>query len=1107
MYKRFSRAQIERHIKKHSERSTTDNDAVVSLEYFLKSGGKINADFSRRDTWPNIDGNFELVPSPELSRRPVQNFIVQIKGTEHDAAEKDGVVKYHLDGLGFPAYAYSNATLDPCILFVVFNPQKRGEERIFWKYMSVEFLCSINFEQESITIPFSSEEEIKNEDGSVDEVCRKFTEVASRHSFVKQLQSTLFTKEAATRAILFNAEQISKAIDRVDVDNDTRDDVSKLMLSHLDDLCSSVLLLHAYERGYDAPDLRLAWEISLMDINTKFLCTFLQSLRYIGRRIPEDGQTERLMLKYYDFLWQIKEYLKERHGLVVLANLEKFPLHIDKDDAEYWKLIAQAVDKAWLTKNPFYSLRYYVSRKIPFYVNGKRYFEITLQLAGKYASKYNRITVYTKLNVSTNYSVQVGYAESDIELWGNTSKIKVVTNWKVAIDPTVLNKFSAILGYNLKLSSRYGEYDSLMDYLTRSGMNLLDLVDFKQERFEMVLNSIYANTKTNYFRNVLYVLKSRFSETSKEKGRNTIRYLLLRLREENVENILALETDEKLTPRLQIKRECTPYELNPILYNLPRSNTSGKIISRDVLRASGSNRMTNMLPYARLKYLTEMTGEIYVPIDQCLEESDIITYNQSLSEWDQKQGKAIQIKADFVWIEEYECTTLSILQKLISYSQSGNEGQKRLNLNFLNEIGSFEDSAKKHAIEFAFVDSKIMLIYGAAGTGKTTLMDFLSNLMNGRSKLFVTKTHTALENLKRRITAPGQASDFVNIDRFIKKKRKADFDVIFVDECSTIDNRTMLEFLKLLDPNSLIVLAGDIYQIESIEFGNWFYYIKHIIPSKATVELTNTWRTEEENLKRLWEEVRNIGQMVSEILVIDGPFSENIGENIFAKTMEDEIVLCLNYDGRFGLNNINNYFQDANKEHEAYQWHEWKYKVGDPILFIENRRFPELYNNLKGKIIDIESGKDKIIFSVEINRLLTGIDARNSEFEIIETLDQTTIIRFTVRENRGGTTDEEREKALLESIVPFQLAYAVSIHKSQGLEYDSVKVIIPRSISEKISHGIFYTAITRAKKKLKIYWSAETMQNTIAAFKAINEKSMSLKIIKEKLSAVYLSNG
>ena len=42
-------------------------------------------------------------------------------------------------------------------------------------------------------------------------------------------------------------------------------------------------------------------------------------------------------------------------------------------------------------------------RKTPFFVNGERYFEITLQLAGLYATKFNRITVYSKQNISTNY--------------------------------------------------------------------------------------------------------------------------------------------------------------------------------------------------------------------------------------------------------------------------------------------------------------------------------------------------------------------------------------------------------------------------------------------------------------------------------------------------------------------------------------------------------------------------------------------------------------------------------------------------------------------------------------------------------------------------------
>ena len=80
--------------------------------------------------------------------------------------------------------------------------------------------------------------------------------------------------------------------------------------------------------------------------------------------------------------------------------------------------------------------------------------------------------------------------------------------------------------------------------------------------------------------------------------------------------------------------------------------------------------------------------------------------------------------------------------------------------------------------------------------------------------------------------------------------------------------------------------------------------------------------------------------------------------------------------------------------------------------------------------------------------------------------------------NKYRSTDEDDEDN--DSIViPFQVAYAVSIHKAQGLEYDSVKIVITNETEERITHNIFYTAITRAKNKLKIYWSPETEQSVL----------------------------
>ena len=71
----------------------------------------------------------------------------------------------------------------------------------------------------------------------------------------------------------------------------------------------------------------------------------------------------------------------------------------------------------------------------------------------------------------------IGCAETDINLWDNISKIRVVTDWRVSIEPASLNKLAKILRCSLRITGKHGEYISLMQFLTRSGINLLDFVD------------------------------------------------------------------------------------------------------------------------------------------------------------------------------------------------------------------------------------------------------------------------------------------------------------------------------------------------------------------------------------------------------------------------------------------------------------------------------------------------------------------------------------------------------------------------------------------------------------------------------------------------------
>ncbi len=1088
---------VQKHIKTHTETSEEDRSAVNVLQMFLRSNGKINPNFAHGDKWPNIDGNFEFVPDPSFSRRPKQNFSVQIKGT-NNYTEEDGLVKYCLKSLAFPAYIYDQVTLDPGILFVVINPNSRDKERVFWKYMSADFVNSINYEHSSITIYFTPDEEIKNTEESINQFCEKLIKIIDQHTFINQLDQIYYSEQDIIKIIQACDEAICESIDRFGKYNDTRDNVSKRMLSRLQDLCKSTLLLNLLNENYEKVNIRLAWERSLFSIETKYLGVFYKALKYIGGRIPDDGQSERLMLKYYDFLWRIKKFLNENYNISILHNLEKFPLETDSLDYEYYKLVASVFDKTLPTRMPLSNSKYYIQKKTAFYIDGERYYEVTLQLAGVYATKFNRITAYTKEDISTNYSIQIGYIDRTIQLWGVGSNVKIITNWTVSIEPKCLNKVGKILKISTKISAKHGEYLSLMKFLTESGINMLHLIDFQDEEYSEIINRIYGETKTCIFKNVLDKLRNNYSQDSNLFGRNTVRYLITDLREDTLENVLPKTYNPyPLCDELFLSNRCRPFERNPYISNLVGKRTSTNSISK-LAYIAGDEKLDISRPYLAIKKEIDKTGEIYFEANTITNDDEIKAHNDSLSEWELKNGYGINHDNGYICIDSYEKTTLFILEELIKHSKRENKGQEAFNKNYLKNCNiNFEDPLKKQALMEAFVNSHLLLIYGAAGTGKTTLINHISNMMNNSKKLFLTKTHTALQNLKRRIDNPGQDANFVSFDSFTKNINLTDYDIIFVDECSTIDNRAMKRFFEKISPDTLLVLAGDIYQIESIDFGNWFFYAKDIINSKGSnVELLNTWRTDKQELKSLWQSVRFRNELITEKLVIDGPFSENIGISVLDKAENDEVVLCLNYDGKFGLNNMNNYFQNANKN-KAVTWQEWTYKKGDPILFNDNKRFSVLYNNLKGYIVDIEKIEDEITFTIDIDIILTQKQCEKDDIDFIDIINDKTRIKIKVY--RYDDTDEDSETTHIDAIIPFQLAYAVSIHKAQGLEYNSVKIIIPPNNSEKITHGIFYTAITRAKNKLKIFWSSETMQKIIKSFEVDVNKRKSLEIVKSKL--------
>ena len=1087
---------IEKHIAIHTVHSAEDRSAVAFLENALNPGGRICTAFSCDDKWPNHDGFFEYVSNPDISKSPEQKFIVQIKGTRN-FREQDGVVSYCLKSLSFPAFIAREVTADPGILFVVLNPDIRNHQRIFWKVMSRSFLNDIDFSKDSKTIRFFPEDEIKNTDESIELFCERLNDIIDKHLFLNKLNSDDLEQEDALSIIEYQCNDVSGLIENLHDNPQCRDEISRRIVRALYDLCYATLVLNAYKNGYSSVNEKLAWEVSQLRVDTRYLCNFLRGLKYIDRRIPKEGQAERLMLKYYNYLWEIRRFMRENYNKSILENLEKFPLDLDTADAEYYEKVAKQIENINLVPKNVRVSRYYVQKITPFFVNGERYYEITLQLAGVYSTKYNRVTVYSKLTVTTYYSIQIAYTETEIELWGIKNSIKVLNGWRVAIDPSCLNKLSKMLLKTTRINRNYREYINLMNFLTETGMNLFELINMREERFTYIYEKIFGKANTHEFGDVLMKIRMEYSKSSCKVGKNTIGYAILHMRDEVLENLLPNKFfSKRISDELNISRRCYPFEKNPMIANLVGTKTSKKDRESIVELVDDSNAVSLAQPYIMIDNLIGETGELLFEKSKIGSDAAISRYNASLDEWERRHGYSIIEKEGLVSIASYYDTTIKVLSRLLQLTRNIRLKQQAENETFLKNCGiMFDDVNKEIALKYLFVNSNILLIYGAAGTGKTTLIKYISNMYGEAKKLYLTKTHTALQNVKRYLDNTGENCDFEIIDSITRSNSIVTHDIVFIDECSTIDNRTIDILLKKISDDTLLVMSGDIYQIESIDFGNWFFYAKDIVKAKgANIELDRTWRTNKAELKSLWNAVRNKSVIVTEKVSMDGPFSENLGENIF-QLAEEEVVLCLNYDGKFGLNNMNQYFQNANTNSEAFSWEEWNYKIGDRIIFTNTKRSALLYNNLKGTITNISYGEKRIIFEIEVKAFFTESQCEAEPFKYISRTENGTIIELDVI----AWDDELSEEEKMRTVIPFQLAYAISIHKAQGLEYKSIKVVIPSNNAEKITHSIFYTAITRAKEKLKIFWSAETMKSVIESFASNDIEHRTLSVIRKEL--------
>jgi ATP-dependent exoDNAse (exonuclease V) alpha subunit len=201
----------------------------------------------------------------------------------------------------------------------------------------------------------------------------------------------------------------------------------------------------------------------------------------------------------------------------------------------------------------------------------------------------------------------------------------------------------------------------------------------------------------------------------------------------------------------------------------------------------------------------------------------------------------------------------------------------------------------------------------AAGTGKSTMVNYIANYFGDKKKLFLAHTNPAKDNLERRVSA--QNSEFRTIASQLWLTGQPEYDILVVDKCSTVDNANLL---RLLEETAfkLLVLVGDVYQIESIQFGNWFSIMRAFVPEESVFELTKPYRTNNQALLDFWSKVRHLDDGIEESIAQNN-YSTVLDHSLFKAQRDDEIILCLNYDGLYGINNVNRFLQSSNPGKEV----------------------------------------------------------------------------------------------------------------------------------------------------------------------------------------------
>jgi len=363
-------------------------------------------------------------------------------------------------------------------------------------------------------------------------------------------------------------------------------------------------------------------------------------------------------------------------------------------------------------------------------------------------------------------------------------------------------------------------------------------------------------------------------------------------------------------------------------------------------------------------------------------------------------------------------------------------------------------TAKQQAAIRVALTEKVSILTGGPGTGKTTTVRALLQLLKAKRCTFklAAPTGRAAKRLSEATGEPAQTLhrllEFKPFEgnKFLRDRdNPLDADLIIVDELSMIDLLLMNALLKAVDAQSHVLFIGDPDQLPSVGAGN---VLKDLIGSRfiPVTALDVIFRQAEESHIIVNAHRINQGQMpLFEKTARDFfLFGESEPERAAARVIElvkwriprkfgldaveDIQVLSPMHRGVVGVSELNRALQDALNPAEQGK-EEWRhgsrvFRSGDKVLQTRNNYDKQVFNGDLGRVVEIDA---------EEQRIVVNFDGARVEYEF-------------------GELDE------------LVHAFAMSVHKSQGSEYRAVVIPLLTQHYMLLQRNLLYTAVTRAKE-------------------------------------------